>query len=59
MNKCGALILLACAFAVLTAERVEAAPASLRKKYAGIPIPQTWYAYLLTLPHLGITGSRY
>jgi hypothetical protein len=26
MNKCGALILLACAFAVLTAERVEAAP---------------------------------
>src|SRR6266853_5977851 len=23
------------------------------------PIPQTWYAYLITLPHLGITGSRY
>src|SRR5580704_4500871 len=23
------------------------------------PIPQTWYAYLITLPHLGIPGSRY
>src|SRR5207237_7530683 len=23
------------------------------------PSPQTWYAYLITLPHLGITGSRY
>src|SRR5205807_10191414 len=23
------------------------------------PPPQTWYAYLITLPHLGITGSRY
>jgi len=23
------------------------------------PIPQTWYAYLITLPHLGIAGSRY
>jgi len=23
------------------------------------PIPQTWYAYLITLPHMGITGSRY
>jgi hypothetical protein len=22
-------------------------------------IPQTWYAYLITLPHLGIPGSRY
>jgi NADPH:quinone reductase-like Zn-dependent oxidoreductase len=22
-------------------------------------IPQTWYACLVTLPHLGITGSRY
>src|SRR5438445_2022115 len=39
--------------------RSSAAPASLRKKYAGIPIPQTWYACSSTLPHLGITGSRY
>jgi hypothetical protein len=23
------------------------------------PIPQTWYACLITLPHLGIPGSRY
>ena len=37
----------------------SAAPGSLRKKYAGMSIPQTWYAILLTLPHLGITGSRY
>src|SRR4030081_3016125 len=39
--------------------RSSAAPNSLRKKYAGIVHPQTWYAYLITLPHLGITGSRY
>ena len=37
----------------------SAAPGSLRKKYAGMSIPQTWYALLLALPHLEIIGSRY
>src|SRR6266478_7494521 len=37
--------------------RSSAAPGSLRKKYAGISIPHTWYAFLITLPYLAITGS--
>src|SRR5439155_23117391 len=39
--------------------RSSAAPGSLRKKYAAILHPQTWYTCSSTLPHLGITGSRY
>src|SRR6516165_4884000 len=39
--------------------RSSTAPGSLRKKYAGMSIPQTWYALLLALPHLEIIGSRY
>src|SRR5258707_15897020 len=30
-----------------------------KKSMLASPIPQTWYAYLITLPHLGIPGSRY
>src|SRR5436190_16244304 len=30
-----------------------------KKVYRHCPIPQTWYPRLNTLPHLGITGSRY
>jgi hypothetical protein len=37
----------------------SADPGSLRKKDADIVHPQTWYAFLLALPHLGITGSWY
>jgi hypothetical protein len=34
-------------------------PGSLRKKYAGIAYPPNkWYPWLITLPHLGIPGSR-
>src|ERR1700720_2141713 len=40
--------------------RSSTSPGSLRKKYAAIVhLPQTWYACLITLPHLGIPGSRY
>src|SRR5215471_21012975 len=39
--------------------RSSAAPGSLRKKYGGISIPQTWGTPLATLPHLEITGIRY
>jgi hypothetical protein len=34
-------------------------PGSLRKKYAGIVYPPTWYAAVIILPHLGVTGSQY
>src|SRR3984893_13146173 len=33
--------------------------ASCQTPQLGRPIPQTWCACLRTLPHLGITGSRY
>ena len=39
--------------------RSSAAPGSLRKKYGGISIPQTWCTPLATLPHLESTGIRY
>src|SRR5690349_1414566 len=39
--------------------RSSAAPGSLRKKYTGIVHPQTWYTYLTTLLHLGITRNPY
>src|SRR6202043_3391635 len=34
-------------------------PVRCEKSMLASPIPQTWYAYLITLPHLGILGSRY
>jgi hypothetical protein len=34
-------------------------PVRCEKSMLASPIPQTWYAYLITLPHLGIAGSRY
>src|ERR1700736_5020440 len=34
-------------------------PVRCEKSMLASPIPQTWYAYLITLPHLGIPGSRY
>src|SRR6202030_1673789 len=34
-------------------------PVRCERSMLASPIPQTWYAYLITLPHLGIPGSRY
>src|SRR5205814_10174427 len=34
-------------------------PVRCEKSMPASSIPQTWYALLLNLPHLGITGSRY
>jgi hypothetical protein len=41
------------------AKRRSSAARFAAKKYAGIVIPQTWYACLSTLPHLEIIESRY
>ena len=34
-------------------------PFAAKKSIPASSVPQTWYAYLSTLPHLGFTGSRY
>ena len=34
-------------------------PVRCEKSMLASPIPQTWYACLINLPHLGIPGSRY
>src|SRR5258708_30103244 len=39
--------------------RSSAAPVRCERSTLASPIPQTWYACLITLPHLGIPGSPY
>src|SRR4051794_19871286 len=47
------------AFPSCQAPQLRRPRVAAKKGYRHCPIPQTWYARLNTLPHLGITGSRY
>src|SRR5438477_5102886 len=47
------------AFPSCQAPQLRRPRVAAKKVYRHCPIAQTWYARLNTLPHLGITGSRY
>src|SRR2546421_1885522 len=47
------------AFPSCQAPQLRRPRVAAKKVYRHCSIPQTWYARLNTLPHLGITGSRY
>src|SRR5712672_197758 len=46
-------------FPVVPSAAAPPPPVRCEKSIPALSIPQTWYACLITLPHLGIVGSRY